>query len=162
MLLTELKQQPDGTYAGIRMTDKTTKSIAKWIADNDIPNAVPTDKLHTTLLYSRKHLPDYSAAGSYDSLMIGKPTKFDVWESADGDTRCLVLEYKCKELVDRHNELMDKHGATYDFDEFKPHVTVSYDIGDMDIKSLPMLECDIEIEKEYMEELDLNWAKSNK
>lgn len=167
MKVTEIieKKQEKGTYAAVKLSNKTNKAIVKYIKDNDIPNAIKPEKLHTTLLYSRKHLPDYEPAGEYEEAMHGKPIGFEKWPSQPDDdgkvAMCLVLKYTCPELVDRHKFLMKEHGATYDYDEYNPHVTFSYDVGGMQCKDLPKFEEDIEIIEEYAEELNLDWAKDN-
>lgn len=158
MKLNEIKEERrKGTYAAVHFDDNTKQAIKKYIEENNIPNAVPVNKLHTTLLYSRKFLPDYVAAGKVH--LVGQPTNFENWPTQDKQSNCLVLKYDCPDLVKRHKFLMKEHGATFDYDEFKPHVTLSYDIGDMDIKDLPKFEDDIVIVEEYSEDLDLNWAK---
>lgn len=153
-----------GTYAAVKFSDATKDAIKAYIKDNEIPNGVPRSKLHTTLLYSRKHLPNYKALGKLEDPLIGVPGTFEVWESSsEPKTRCLVLKFKCSELDARHEQLMTEHKATYDFPEYKTHITFSYDIGDMDHTDLPPLgdEFAIEIVHEYQEDLDLNWAKNN-
>ena len=159
------KEEKKGTYAGVRFGDNTTKAVAEYSKDNKIPHPLKPEKMHSTILYSRKYLPEYKATGDYDKPMVGKPTKFDVWESSPDDgskpTKCLVLEYECPDLVKRHKSLMKEHEATYDYDQFKSHITLSYDVGDLDHKKLPTFEEEIEIVSEYQEDLDLDWAKSN-
>jgi len=163
--LTESKKR--GTYAAVRFSDDTVKRIKTFIEENEIPNPISANKLHTTVLYSRKYCPDYKAAGTYDTPLVGKPKKFDLWKSQpdeDGNrSNCLVLAYDCPELVKRHKSLMDEHKATFDFDQYRPHVTLSYDAGaDFDVNKLkPQDVGNIEITKEYMEDLDLDWAKNN-
>ena len=170
MRLEELMEDktPDGTYAGVRFDDDTKKAINDYISDNNIPNGVANSKLHTTLLYSRKYLPDYKAQGDIEPPFEGTPTKLEVWQSQpdeDGNkSNCLIMTYDCPDLIQRHKELMDEHKASYDYDEYKPHVTLSYDIGDMDIKELPDISKAIKkvgINKEYQEDLNLSWAKDN-
>lgn len=154
-----------GTYAGVRFSTATVNNIQKYIENNKIPNPVGSTKMHTTLLYSRKHCPDYEPAGDLDPPMIGKPTKFAIWPSQPDENgnpnNCLVLEYKCPDLVKRHKELMKEHDAEYDWDEYKTHVTFSYNVKDLDIKDLPTFEDDLEIANEYGEDLNLDWAKEN-
>lgn len=164
MKMSELfEEKKQGTYAGVKFDTETNKALHKYMSDNDIPTSVRPDKLHSTLLYSRKHLPNYEPQGKIDPPWIGKPKKFDVWPSKDSGTDCLVLEYDCPELVKRHKELMKEHDATYDFPDFKPHVTLSYDIGDLDVSALPDIKKaipELKIVEEYKEDLDLNWAKN--
>lgn len=154
---------PKGTYAAVRFSQKTIDAIRKYCEANNIPNPVPTKKLHTTLLYSRKYCPNYTPIGDYEKQLVGTPIGFDVWKSQPTDkfpnpTSCLVLKYKCPELVARHKELMDTHGATFDYPEYNPHITLSYNVGDIDISSLPEFDAPIEITSEYGKELDLGWA----
>ncbi len=134
--------------------------------DNKIPQRVQSSKLHSTVLYSKKYLPNYKAQGELETPIIGTPKKFSVWETQpdkDGETaNSLVLQYDASELVAHHQKLMKEHGATYDFDEYKPHVTLSYNIGDLDISKLdPSNIGNINIVSEYGEDLDFDWAKNN-
>lgn len=163
MNLTEIltEQKKEGTYSGVHFDNATKKAIRLFTKENDIPNVVPRDKLHTTVLYSRKHLPDYKPLGKLDTPLIGKFKQFDLWKSQDGN-QCLVMLFDCTDLVDRHKFLMKEHDATYDYDEYKPHVTLSYDVGEnFNLKSLPSYEGPINITEEYMEPLVLDWAKKD-
>jgi len=159
------KTETKGTYAGVKFNNKTNTAICKFIEDNDIPNPIDPDKLHTTLLYSKKYLPDYKPSGVYEDSLVGKPTGFEKWPSQpdeDGNVAmCLVLKYTCPELITRHKDLMKEHGGTYDFDEYKPHITFSYDVAGMQCKDLPKFDEDIEAVEEYAEDLNLDWAKDN-
>lgn len=160
------KKKQKGIYAGVRFDDDTAKRIKTFIEENEIPNGVPNNKLHTTVLYSKKHLPNFKAADKYDKPLIGKPTDFDVWKSQPDEegnmTNCLILLYDCQQLIDRHESLMKEHNATFDYDEYNPHITLSYNIGDMSIDKLDPADIgDINIVKEYQEELKQDWAKNN-
>ena len=155
-----IESQQKGTYAGVHFSESTKKAIEKYIKDNNIPNGVPKDKLHTTVLYSRKYCPDYVPCGKINPPLKGTPKDFDVWPAQDGNN-CLVLEFVCPALVARHNELMKEHQATHDFPEYKTHLTLSYNLGDVDIHDLPPFTAPIEIIEEYGEDLDLNWAQRN-
>lgn len=163
--ITKTKKTPDGTYAGVKFNPKTIKAIEAFIKDNGIPNPIRTEKIHTTLLYSKKYLPDYEARGKLDDMMVGKPTRFEKWPSQPGDdgkvAMYLVLKYDCPDLIARHKDLMDEHDAKYDFNEYKPHITFSYDVAGLQCKDLPKFEEDIEIVEEYSEDLNLDWAKKN-
>jgi hypothetical protein len=163
MLLMEIHNKK-GTYAGVRFDDATTDAVLRYIDENNIPNGLNPSSMHTTLLYSRKFLPDYEAQGTIDPAYEGTPTTFDVWQSTSDDgssSNCLVIKYDCPELTKRHEYLMKTHGATYDFPDYTPHITLSYNIGNMDIKKLPSI-LDIlptiNVVSEYQEDLDLDWA----
>ena len=168
MLLSEIQHPEDqsskGSYAGVKFDKQTTDKIAAFQKTHNINNPVPNDKLHTTLLYSRKFLPNYKANGPYAPPMAGTFKGFDIWESqADEDNhknKCLVMEYSCPDLTARHNKLMGDHDASYDFDEYKPHITLSYDY-DGDVDKLPSFTDTITVNEEYGEDINDTWAKDN-
>jgi len=163
--LIEEKEEAKGTYAAVHFNKETIDGIKKYIKENDIPNHTKFDKMHTTLLYSKTHCPDYKPAGKLDKPMIGKGTGFEKWPSQPDDdgnvAMCLVMRYDCPELIKRHKELMKEHDAVYDFDEYKPHITFSYDVAGLQCKDLPTFDGKIEIVEEYGEDLNMDWAKDN-
>jgi hypothetical protein len=155
-----------GTYAAVTFSPKTIAKLIRFCEENGVKNVLNADKFHTTLIYSRKEMPDYKAAGDLKTKLIGEPEELLIWKTRSEDkdkkpSNCLVLKYKCPALVARHNQLMKEHEGTYDFDEFTPHITLSYNIGDDSIDHLQekLKEFgEIEIDHEYTEKLDLNWA----
>jgi len=156
-----------GTYASASFGSDSKKIIADYIKDNDIANPTKTDKLHSTLLYSRAHINGFKAAGKYDPPMECTPMGFEVWETQPDEktgktSNALVLKLKCPEFSERHEMLMKKHTeATYDYPEFKVHVTLSYSFGDRDHKDLPEITDKLYLVNETSKPLDLNWAKKN-
>lgn len=161
-------EESRGTYAAVKFDKSTVDALHDYIQENQIPNPIAPSKMHTTLLYSRKYCPDYVAQGTISPPWSGEPLGLDVWETRgklrdDPVKRCLVLKYKCDTLSKRHEQLMKENDATYDFPEYTPHITLSYDIGDMDIEDLPDVTKflgTIKIVSEYGEDLDLDWGKT--
>ena len=164
MKLTEIAKNK-GTYAGVHFTKETLNNIKDYMESNDIPNPLQNSKMHSTLLYSRKYLPNYKPAGKYEEPLKGEPVKFEKWPSqpdSEGKvSMCLVLLYDCPDLNARHSELMKEHNAEYDFDDYNTHITFSYDVADFRTNQLPEVKFDIELMEEYMEDLNLDWANSN-
>lgn len=164
------KQTAKGTYAAVKFDTDTTDAVVEYIAANKIPNGLKADKMHCTVLYSRKYCPDYEPLGKISPPWTGTPTALEVWESRgknrdEKPSRCLVMKFTCDKLNDRHQALMEEHDATYDFPDYKTHITLSYDIGDMDETKLPDITTavkTIKIINEYGEDLDLDWADSTK
>lgn len=158
MKLNEIKKIPKGTYAAVDFDKSTTDAVIEYIKEHKIPNGLRAGKMHTTLLYSRKYLPDYVPAGKIKKPYVGRFSGFEIFKSSSDDddksTNCLVLRFICESLSKRHKDLMKEHGATYDYDEYKPHITLSYDVGELDPDQLPSFVQDIIITKEYGEELN--------
>lgn len=166
MKLTQLFEQKEenkkGTYVGAKFSIETKVHIKKFIKEHDIPNGLTSKDMHTTLIYSRKHLDKVKGIGELKEPWIGKPKKLEIFKTQNG-WKALVLRYECKEQVDFHENVMHTTDATYDYPEYKTHLTLSYNIEDMDEDKLLDLDVssigDIEIVKLYQEDLNLDWAE---
>jgi 2'-5' RNA ligase len=161
-ILTEFKRSeaPEGVYVGLHFDQETRDKVKKFLDDNKIPNPIDVNKLHTTVLYSRKPVDNLQPMGQLDPAMCLKCKELEVFPTQDGK-RALVMRVENDQLVKRHNEFIGM-GGTSDYPEFKPHVTLSYDIGkDYDHSHLSVDELDsINAVEEYSEPLKLDWSKS--
>jgi hypothetical protein len=165
MRLQKLREAMDkstkGTYTAVKFSEDTIKRIKAFVDKHNIPDPLPSKSYHTTITYSRKYLPDLKALGKLDPPWKGKVTELEIFKSKE-DNNCLVVLFDCKKATDRHNQIMDEHDAQYDFDKYNCHFTLSYNCGDFDIKSIPNISKEfgeIEIIEEYLEDLNLDWAK---
>lgn len=141
-----------GTYAGLRYSAETEKVIQTFIKRSGIPN--PNDDIHTTILYSTKECPNYvpDTVPEYGDI---KFKGFRYFGSA------LVIELDAPGLVMRHKALMKQHNAVYDYDEYIPHITISYD-SDIDVGTLSkdyFAKTKFIPETEYKEDLELEKMK---
>jgi hypothetical protein len=162
----EENEPKKGTYAGVRYSPESIEAVQTFLKEHSIPNPVADDKIHTTLLYSRKFLPNYEPKGKLAKPMQAKFHQYDVWKTSPQDEtqekwNCLVMKLKCPELEALHKQYMDEHKATYDYPVYTPHVTLSYNIGDYDITKLPNFTAPLHITEEYGEELNLDWANTH-
>lgn len=149
----------EGTYVGAKFSDDTVKKLKKLAKDLKIDNYVGSDKLHTTIIYSRKKFPDnFKAQGDLTPMWKGVPETLEIFPTRN-NKNALVLRYSCKQQLERHEQLMNKYKATYDWPEYKIHLTLSYDCGDYDANSIDITNYidEIEISTEYTEELKLDW-----
>lgn len=162
------KKQP-GTYAGVTPNHQFLRGYGKFAEKNNliIPGLLDPSAMHSTLLFSFKPLPNYVPI-TYDPQYIATISGFTTWEtkSRNNDnqrTNCLVLLVDCPQLVERHQHLMNVHKATYTFDDYIPHITLSYDIGrDFDMKSLPNFNEFVDsfaYVGEYYNPIDLDYVK---
>lgn len=166
MRLTDLVEEKTekGTYAGLRFGDGDEDKIMSLIKKMGIPNPISREDIHLTLLYSRKYLPNYKAA--QDTDMWAYPDDFHIFKGFD-DKEILVLLLKSDDAHKRHKFLMKEHGATYDYPEYKPHITLSYDVdGYMSLEEIKekftsILPKEFHIASEYMEELKLEWKQKD-
>ena len=166
--LTEKKKEEEkGTYAGYHFDPIEVEGIRRWAEDNGVPDVMPNDKMHSTLLFSRKHCPNYEALGQLEAPIDAEVDGKEIWPTKDGK-HALVIRLNAPDMLNRHEALMQEHGATYDYDEYKPHITVSYDVGDEfplgDMSDIGDYLPDrmIHAVEEYQEELTLDWQNKDK
>lgn len=154
-----------GRYVGMHFTPETKEMLKKIIHDEKIPTAVPDEKMHSTIVYSRDNpVKDYEVSGKLEEPIEAKINSFDVFQSQEGKN-CLVAKLHAPDLEDRHNKAKEL-GASYDYDEYIPHVTLSYDVGDVDDSFIDNLNkkykgYQIFADEEYDEPLDNTWVKNN-
>ena len=156
MKLHEIAQKvPDGSYVAVKYTDESRDILKKFVDELDIPNQLSRSKYHTTLIYSRKYNPNIEVDQSkYPIELVGK--ELTVFPTQDGK-RALVMKFDSPELVDRHNYLMSEYDLTYDYDEYVPHVTLSYDIGDLTYDHFDGTLPTVTVHDEYVEDLIFDW-----
>lgn len=149
-------KEPDGTYVAAVLSKESKNKIKNLCVNLGLSNRVSSDKMHTTIIYSRVHVPELEAD---QSIYPAKATAIglDVFEMRNGK-RALVLKIKSKKLTDRHNKIMDEYKTTYDFPEYIPHITLTYDAGDFDPSSYTGDLPEIEYASEYVEDLVLDWT----
>lgn len=146
--------KPDsGVYMCAKFDDASNEHISKLQQKLGVSNPVVPAKLHSTIVYSRKNVDVFPGQNLNEyARLIG----LEVWDTKYGKT--VVGKLESPYLVGRFNDIMSL-GATYDFDEYKPHVTLAYDAGDVtaeDLMSKADLPLDLRIVSEYSEALDLD------
>jgi len=142
-------QSTTGTYAGVRFSADTTSRLLAFAKEHGIPKPVPRTQMHATVLYSRRELPNYEPLGKITPPWKAQPVHFEKFKDA------IVLVLSCSKLYQRHHYLISLHGALYDFDQYIPHVSLTYDGGEFDISTLPPFEGTLEITQEYKETLSV-------
>lgn len=129
-----------GTYAALKVLDPSAARIYEYIKKNNLPQGFEDHQaLHCTIIWSRKHCPEMTP--ELDIIHRARFAGLHVLHS-EGKKR-LVLLLDAPTVVERHKTMMKEHSATYDWDEFIPHVTIAYDIGNFDWWKLPPFRYDI-------------------
>ena len=153
----------DGVYIGIRYenTVEVLKDFFEELKKRGVKNVIPFEKIHTTLIYSSKN-PDSEIKIGEDLLGVKvKFSKFHIFDSADGK-KVLVLKLNSNALVDKHKKLMKDHNLSYDYDEYIPHITVSYDIGDLDLNIIKGIKLpkELSIKEVYVNRIIKSWQSN--
>lgn len=117
-------------------------------------NAVSAEKMHTTIVYSRKTVDLFPQQDITEPAKLVDVEKWDTKYGSSTIVGILESEY----LHSRFKDSIDA-GATYDYPDYKPHVTLAYDsmLDDISgVKRLLTLPVDLTIICEEAESLDLD------
>jgi len=128
-----------GTYMSVTLSKASQDALDKWVTENKISGACDPSQYHTTLIYSRKGVPE---AKDY-KIDLPIKAKIDKWTifKTQTDANALVAIMASPEIEQHHKNLRSQYGATHDFPTYHPHVTVSYDYDSDDVPSeVPDLE----------------------
>ena len=105
--------------------------VVAWARAQGFRSILPD--LHVTTLYSTAPV-DWSELGDEaEGLEVDGGARTI---ERLGDQGAVVLRFDSPELVDRHYELV-KRGGSHDFDQYKPHLTISYAAGARDLTRVP-------------------------
>lgn len=128
--------------------------IAKWARSQGFTDVV--DDMHVTLAYSRDPV-DMGAAGNDRRVVSIDGGKREV--KPLGDQGAIVLKFDSPELKKRWQQFRDA-GASWDYESFQPHVTITYNGQGVDLSKVKPYEGKIELGDEKTEPLKLDGASS--
>ncbi|RYF11003.1 MAG: hypothetical protein EOO77_20345 [Oxalobacteraceae bacterium] len=151
MRYSELTESPStGVYVCAKYDKDTRERLADLVREHKIDNPIPSTEYHTTIVYSKS--PVYWKA-EHDVGKTARATRWEVWPSHKSGKQVLVLHLESNYLTTRFDLAMSR-GASYDFPDYKPHISFSYDIPeDFDASKLPVPDFDLIIDKEIAEPL---------
>lgn len=149
MFFNEDEANDEGLYVAALYDADTCRKLSEYQRKFNIPNPTPESGFHTTIVYSRVPV-DFEEMHTVDETVNPAFSQIEVWPNDYGNV--LVLKIFSPYLHLRFQEAMAA-GATYDFPEYQPHVTLSYDIGDWDHKQLKLPDFPLVITGEYSEPL---------
>jgi hypothetical protein len=147
------------------------KEIADWAKSQGFKTTLGKD-MHVTVAYSKAKVDWMKVGESYawgdmDDVKAGvlriKPGGPRVVEGL-GKEGATCLLFLCADLTWRHKDIC-RQGATWDHPEYQPHITISWDAGDVDLSKLEPFAGEIVLGPEIFEEVKEDWkagVKENK
>ena len=152
------ERRKTGTYVSTTFTKDTINRLHAWAEEQNFgPGSSLTkmDDYHCTIIYSRKTLDDdvqINRFVQYDCT----PIHFSVFPYNE-NSKCLVLELKAHGLTKIHEDMIAA-GATHDYPDFKPHITIALDVpSDFKTDALTLPKFHLQTLRVKSEPLDLNW-----
>lgn len=131
--------------------------ILAWAKAQGFETTVPADDLHVTIAYSRQALDWMKVGGDWgsrqDGGLIVAPGGARLVEPL-GSEGAVVLLFNSSELAWRHMQIREA-GASWDYEEYQPHVTITYAAGGLDLSKVEPYRGKIEFGPEIFEDLSL-------
>lgn len=138
-----------GTYVAVKVVNN--EQLRDWYVKQGL-DVIPAEELHVTIAYSRKV---FDRTINEADINITPENIKDELELL-GDDGAIVIKLNSPELHNRFKECMEA-GATFDYPEYQPHITLTYESKDVDLSKFEKPDFDIILGNEYVNELDLNW-----
>ena len=130
------------------------KSLMDWAEEQGFPKTIEEDQFHVTIAFSREKF-DWSEIKPETKVMTVAGGKRLV--EPLGDQGAIVLKFKSEFLPKRWKELRDA-GASWDYEGYTPHVTITYKCSDIDLSKVKPFTGELVFGPEKFEELDEDWS----
>jgi phage-related protein (TIGR01555 family) len=133
--------------------------LIAWAKAQGFKSTLPAGDMHVTVLYSRTAVDPMKMgetwSGDEKGNLIVKPGGPRAVEKLGENA--VVLLFASSELVWRHKSMVEA-GASHDWDEYQPHVTISYEVpGGVDLEQIKPFTGELRFGPEIFEPLDLDW-----
>lgn len=131
-----------------------------WAKEQGFTTTLDADDLHVTIMYSRTAI-DWMKVGSPwggddRGQMTIPPGGARIVEPL-GDKGAVVLLFNSSELAWRHMAMREA-GAESDFPDYQPHVTITYEPGDVDLDKVEPYRGKLVFGPEIFAEVDEGWT----
>lgn len=138
------------------------KEIVAWAKSQGFVTTLPAEKLHVTIIYSRKPV-DWLKIGTDD---FGSDSKGNLKINAGGPRvleqfgEATVLAFSNSSLAYRNMRAREE-GASWDFEDYTPHITISWQKpADLDLSKVQPYQGPILLGPEVFEEVKEDWKNS--
>lgn len=142
----------------IRRDVLNAKEIIKWAKSQGFETTLGADDMHVTVCYSNAPV-DWMKVG--EDYGLGSSSDEGTLKIAPGGARVIeqfgeatVLCFNSASLAHRHMDIRRATGATWDYDEYQPHITISYEFDPVLIENIEPYRGKIELGPEIFEEVD--------
>jgi hypothetical protein len=142
------------TYAALRLHPSSARMLNKWAIENGIKNVYPPGEIHITVCYSKDPIFFKSMKFMYGPEQVF-PHKLG-FLGRESNKKYVVLHLKKGGIADERFRQAMSQGASHDFPEYTPHISIAppghgmRDLSHIDVSSInfPLL-----IDYEYNDEL---------
>lgn len=161
----QFARHKDGTYVSLEMDDQSKEMLDNFVAMNlGLEERVNPSTYHITIIYSRTPVPiaeKHPFTVNDTTPAVAKIIGYELFPTKN-DGKCLVARIHCPEAINM-NSWLSQRGATSDYLEYKPHITLAYDIQqDVDPSTMPLPQFPVTFNTINVAPLDPEYTPKNK
>lgn len=133
--------------------------LIAWAKSQGFETTLAADDMHVTVLYSRMAVDWLKMGqdwhGDEKGVLVVPAGGARIVEPL-GDQGAVVLLFGSSALSYRHEDMV-RNGASHDYDEYQPHVTITYAPGSVDLAGVEPFRGALRFGPEIFEEIDDGW-----
>jgi 2'-5' RNA ligase len=161
--LSAYAKHKDGTYVSLEMSQESKDMLDNFVQMNlGLTERVDKKTYHITVIYSRTPVPAAEQLLHMNTSIPveAQPVGYEIFPTKN-DGYCLVMRIICP-YATRINSQLNAAGATSDYPDYKPHITIAYDIKEkVDPHSLPVPQFQLRFDKLNVAPLDPEFTPEN-
>lgn len=162
--LSQFAKHKDGTYVSLEMSKESRQLLDHFVEMSlGLEERVDPSTYHITVIYSRTPVPTAENLLHMNTVLPVEATVtgYEVFPTKN-DGKCLVMRVECP-YASRLNAQLTKEGATSDYDVYKSHITIAYDMTqEVNTSDLPVPQFRLEFDKLNVAPLDPLFTPANK
>lgn len=127
--------------------------VARWAKGAGFPSTLPPKDMHVTIAFSRRPVDWMKVQQGVAKVDVpaGGPRNLAVFGEG-----AMVLQFSSYELTWRHEDIL-AIGASWDFPEYLPHITVTYEPGGVAVNEIEPYQGELHFGPEKFEPVDEGW-----
>ena len=141
---------PMPLYVSRKVTNAA--AILKHYAEQGLTGLVEPGKMHVTVTYSSNPVNWMEMGAAWNSRLTVEAGGPRLTEAFGQQKNTAVLAFLSSDLKWRHDEMVEK-GASWDWPEYQPHITIAYDYNG-DIETIKPWTGEIQLGPEIFETID--------
>jgi phage-related protein (TIGR01555 family) len=125
-------------------------ALVKWAKSVGITEPLAADDMHVTITYSRAPVDWLKMGSAWEENLTIPKGGARLLERFDGGA--VVLAFASNTLTWRHDEMV-ANGASFDYGEYQPHVTLTYRGADLDLSTVQAYQGELKFGPEIFAEV---------
>lgn len=160
--LQQYAKHKDGTYVSMNLSDESRALLDNFVEMSlGLTERVDRSTYHITIIYSRTPVPTAEHIAGMSTTTTASVNGYEVFPTKN-DGKCLVMRLDFS-FANALNSKLTQEGATSDYDQYKPHLTLAYDMEqEIDPSMLPIPQFPLTFGPVKVAPLETDYVPKNK